>query len=379
MSVYLDCAATTPVDPRVAQIVARYVVEEYGNAGSRTHGFGQRAKRAVEKARDQVAAAVGASRSEIVFTSGATESNNLALLGLAVHGMETGRRHIVSTQIEHAAVLEPLAELGRRGFEITLVAPTAGGWVDAAAVRAAVRPDTLLVSVMHVNNETGVIQPLEQIAADLGDHPAFFHVDAAQGMVTAAPALRHKRIDLLSISGHKLYAPKGIGALLVRKRHGKRPPLTPLFFGGGQELALRPGTLPVHLVAALGLAAELSVAEAEPRAAANRAYRAAVLAGLAPLGAQTNGDQERVAAHILNVSLPGRDAEEVAEQLADLIAVSTGAACTVAAKTCSHVLTAMGVDDRRLHGALRLSWCHMTPAADWGQVVARVKGLESSL
>src|SRR3954462_1844341 len=176
MSVYLDCASTTPIDPRVLAAAVHHMEGEYGNAGSRTHDFGARARRAVEQARDQVAAVVAASRGEVLFTSGATESNNLAILGLAEHGRKTGRMHLVSTQIEHNAVLEPLQELQHRGFELTLVPPTKGGWVDPQVVRAAVRDDTLLVSVMQVNNETGVIQPLEQIAALLADHPAYLHV-----------------------------------------------------------------------------------------------------------------------------------------------------------------------------------------------------------
>src|SRR4051812_45892040 len=179
MTVYLDCAATTPVDPRVAADVLRYIHDEYGNAGSRTHPYGARARRAVEQARDQVAAVVGCTRGEVVFTSGATESNNLAILGLADYGRRSGRRHIVSTMIEHNAVLAPLRHLESQGFEVTLVPPTRGGWVEPDAVRAALRPDTLLVSVMHVNNETGVTQPIEKIATRFEGRDAYFHVDAA--------------------------------------------------------------------------------------------------------------------------------------------------------------------------------------------------------
>ena len=258
MPVYLDCNATTPIDSEVEKIFLLFIREEFGNAGSRTHEFGARAKQAVQKARDQVAALVKGQREDVIFTSGATESNNLAILGLREHAEKTGRRHIISTAIEHKAVLEPLEFLAEHGFEITRLKPCAGGAVSADQVAAALQPDTILVSVMHVNNETGIIQPLAEIAKALGTHEAFFHTDAAQGFGKLIPELQNPRIDLISISGHKLYAPKGIGALILRRRGYDHPPLTPLCFGGGQERGLRPGTQPVALIAALGKAAEIA-------------------------------------------------------------------------------------------------------------------------
>ena len=375
MPVYLDCAATTPIDPRVLEAAVRYMRDEFANAGSRTHAAGRAARKAVEQARDQVAAAVGATRGEVVFTSGATESNNLAILGLAEHGLRTGRRHLVGTQIEHHAVLEPLQALARRGFDLTLVAPRRGGWVDVADVRAAVREDTLLVSVMHVNNETGVIQPVEQIAAALHGHAAYLHVDAAQGFGRIIEPLRDPRIDLISISGHKVHAPKGIGALVARRRGTERPPLQPLMYGGGQELGLRPGTLPVHQAVALGLAAELAVVEATQRADACRRFREKLLAAVAPLEPVVAGDQDYMVPHILNLSFPGLDSDEVIEAIADHVAVSSGAACTSQSYTCSHVLSAMGLAEPQLSGAIRLSWSHMTQDVDWGPVVEAIRRL----
>ena len=350
---------------------------EFGNAGSRTHDFGRAARRAAERARDQVAAVVRAARGEVVFTSGATESNNLAILGLAEWGLRSGRRHLVSTRIEHHAVLEPLQELQRRGFELTLVEPTRGGWVEPGAVRAAVRDDTLLVSVMHVNNETGVVQPVEEIASALDDHGAFFHVDAAQGFGKILPPLRNPRIDLIGVSGHKVHAPKGVGALVARRRGAERPPLRPLMFGGGQELGLRPGTLPVHLVVAFGLAAELAAAEAARRADACRRFRDRLLSALAPLNPVLAGDPERVVPHIVNLSFPGLDSDEVIDAIAGHVAVSSGAACTSQSYTCSHVLGAMGLDGPQASGAVRFSWCHLTEDVDWRPVVeaiARLRG-----
>ena len=369
MPPYLDCAATTPILPAVRDAVVRFLEEEFGNAGSRTHPYGVRARRAVERARDQVAGVVGCSRGEVLFTSGATESNNLAILGLAEHGRHTGRMHVVSTQIEHSAVLEPLAELARHGFKVTLVPPGPGGWVEPAAVRAAVRDDTLLVSVMQVNNETGVIQPIAEIAKFLDGHAAYFHVDAAQGFGKEFNSLRSPRVDLVSISGHKIHAPKGVGALITRSRGALRPPLAALMFGGGQERGLRPGTLPVPLIVGLGLASELAANEAEERLRINLAFRARALAALKPLDPVYAGDPSRTVPHILNVSLPGIDADFAMEALADVMAISNGSACTSQSLSCSHVLSAMGLSGDRAAGALRLSWCHITPEPKWDKAV----------
>jgi cysteine desulfurase len=364
MAVYLDCAATTPIDPRVRTEVLRYLDEDFGNAGSRNHDFGRRARSAVERARDQVAAIVSASRGDIVFTSGATESNNLAILGLARHGEATGTRHIVSTAIEHHAVLEPLAELERRGFEVERLVPDSGGAIDPQSVQRALRRDTLLVSVMHVNNETGVVQPIEKIASCLEESNAVLHVDAAQGFGKELSALRSQRIDLISISGHKIHTPKGVGALVVRRRNGSRPPLEPLMHGGGQERGWRPGTLPVPLIAGLGKAAELALEEFDVRARTCLEFRERLLRGLAPLQPVINGDPQRSVAHIVNLAIPGLDAETVIDAWQDLVAISHGAACTSQTYTCSHVLDAMNLPIWRQDGALRLSWCHVTAMPD---------------
>ncbi len=375
--VYLDCAATTPIDPRVQEEVLQYLVEEFGNAGSRTHDYGLRARRAVEKARARVAEVVGATRGEVLFTSGATESNNLAILGLAAHGLQSGKTHLVGTAIEHHAVLEPLRALERRGFRLTLLPPNSDGWVEPESVRRAVREDTLLVSVMHVNNETGVLQPLPHIAELLEGHSVYLHVDAAQGFGRELSSLRHPRIDLISVSGHKIHAPKGIGALITRRRGFARPPLEPLMHGGGQERGLRPGTLPVHLIAALGKAAELALAESEQRASLCRDFRRRLLQGLEPLKIQANGDPSRALTHILNFSVPGLDAESVMEAWRDLVAISDGAACTSQSHTCSHVLAAMGLAPERRDGAVRLSWCHASPMPDVEGMVRAVERFRS--
>lgn len=383
MAVYLDCAATTPLDPRVRSEMLRYLDEDFGNAGSRTHEFGRRARTAVEQARDRVAAVVASSRGDVIFTSGATESNNLAILGLAAAAGD--RRHIVSTAIEHHAVLEPIEELRRRGFGVTLVPPDQGGVVDPGAVLAALRPDTLLVSMMHVNNETGAIQPIAEVADGLNNTDTYLHVDAAQSFARGFArgfagdsglefdALRHPHVDLISVSAHKINGPKGVGALVVRRRDGRRPPLQPLTFGGGQERQLRPGTMAVPLIAGLGLAAELAVTEADARDARCRAFRQSLLTGLAPLNPVINGDLQRSVPYILNISFPGVDAETVIDAWSDLVAISNGAACTSQSYTCSHVLSAMQLPARRRDGALRFSWCAASTEPDWSALVAAVE------
>jgi cysteine desulfurase len=375
MPVYLDCNATTPIEPPVRELVMRFMSEEYGNSGSRTHEFGTRAKQAVQRAREQVASVVCAKSDEVIFTSGATESNNIALLGLADHGEKTGRKHIISTMIEHKAVLEPLDVLARSGFEVTLLPPTGGGWIEPDAVKKALRKDTLLVSVMHANNETGVIQPLNEIIEALGDHPTFLHIDAAQTFGKLIAPLTTNRIDMVSLSGHKVYAPKGVGALIIRRRGFTRLPLQPLTFGGGQERGLRPGTLPVPLVAGLGLAAELALEHVGTRTVVCSSFRRNVLEALSPLGPAFNGDQPRTLPHTLNISFAGLDSEALMVALKNELAISNGSACTSHSYQPSHVLNAMQLPTSRIQGAVRLSWCHMTEEVNWHEIARILKGL----
>jgi cysteine desulfurase len=376
MSIYLDCNATSPIEPAVADVVMQFTREEFGNAGSRTHDYGNRAKAAVQKARDQIAAVVAAKRDEVLFTSGATESNNLAILGLSEHGLKTNRKHIISTRIEHKAVLEPLEEMERRGFEVTLISPTSEGYIDSAAVTVALRDDTLLVSVMHVNNETGVMQPISEIARGLSEHLAYLHVDAAQGFGKDLETLRNVRIDMISASAHKIYGPKGVGALFIRRRGFDRVPLAPLMYGGGQERGLRPGTIPVPLVVGFGVAAELAVKHADDRRRKCEEFRTTALEALQDLDFSFNGDPSRMMPHVVNIALPGIDSEAVMVATKGLIAISNGSACTSHSYTPSHVLEAMGLDDDHVRGALRFSWCHMTETPDWDSVVNAIKQLQ---
>lgn len=373
--VYMDCNATTPVEPAVVDEIVKWTVEEFGNAGSRTHQYGQAAKHRVKAAREDIAAVVDAQVDEVIFTSGATESDNLAILGLASYGEQTGRKHIVSTQIEHKAVLEPLEVLSQRGFDVTLVRPTSGGWVDPDEVRAALRTDTLLVSTMAVNNETGVVQPIPEIADALGAHGAFFHVDAAQAFGKTIDPLRSKRIDLMSISAHKIFGPKGIGALIARRRRFVRPPLEPLQYGGGQERGVRPGTLPVALIAGFGMAASLALKDHANRSLKCANIRQEALSALLPLGIALNGDPDRTIEHTLNFSVPGVDSEAAIVALKDIVAVSNGSACTSQSYEPSHVLVAAGLPSDQIGGALRTSWSHLTETCDWGAIAAALSSL----
>jgi cysteine desulfurase len=334
--IYLDYAATTPVLPEVAAVVQHYMLVEFGNASSRTHEYGLAAKKAVEESREVIAKAVGSKPDEVTFTSGATEANNIAILGLRAWAEETGRKHIVTTAIEHSAVLEPCEHLRSLGFEITYVMPNGDGLIPAEAVLAAVRPDTALVTVMHVNNETGVIQPIREIADGLGDHPAWFHTDSAQGFGKVTSDLIHPRIEMISISGHKIGAPKGVGALITRRRGYKRPPLQPLMFGGGQERGLRPGTLAVPLIAGLKPAVTIITGKTEVRIAAPYTELINYEQDFREVGSSAPRVPGIVMLHSINF-----DQEAAILLLQQEFSISNGAACASASYKPSHVLKAI--------------------------------------
>jgi len=373
--IYLDCNATTPIEPRVAEVAREYLEEEFGNSGSRTHEYGAKAKSAVARARSAVAELLGADDDEVIFTSGATESNNLAILGLAEYGLREGKRHLITSAQEHKAVLEPIEKLRSRGFEVTMLSPGVDGLVKAADLKAVLRPDTLLVSLMHVNNETGVIQPLSEYVEVLRGHSAFLHVDAAQSFGKLIEPLKDRRIDLISASGHKIYAPKGVGVLLARCRDYNEPPLEPLMYGGGQEKGVRPGTLPVHLVAALGEAVRIALKTHEKRLAACEKIKELALKELMAASGVPNGDQAVCVPSTLNISFPGLDSEALILQLKDVVAISNGSACTSSNYSFSHVLTSMGLDKELIRGALRLSWSHQTPEVNWALVAQKINSL----
>lgn len=374
MTVYLDCNATTPIDPEVLEVAIHYMRDEFGNAGSRTHEFGVRAKRAVDLARRQVADAAAARPEEVIFTSGATESNNLALLGVA-RASDRSKRHIISSGIEHKAVLEPLEQLAKEGFEIELLPCDERGWIDPDELGRALREDTLMVSMMHVNNETGVIQPLEDYSQVLAKHEAFFHVDSAQGFGKDLERPRDHRIDLLSISGHKLFAPKGIGALIARRRGRKKIPIEPLIIGGGQERGLRAGTQPVHLIASIGKATLLALHAHSARSRQCDGLLQGLKAAMKGYRVQVNGDEQRLLGNCVNLSFAGTDTEALLLAMKRTLAFSNGSACTSSSYETSHVLKWMKLTEERQQTACRFSWSHQTELPHWDSVFIAARTL----
>jgi len=339
--------------------------KEFGNSGSRTHTFGINARNAVERSRQQIADVVQCEAADVLFTSGATEANNLAILGLRQFGESQGKRHLITSGLEHKAVLEPIEHLEKNGFSVTLIPPQPDGFVSPFDISNALTDKTLMVSVMHVNNETGVIQPLVQIAEAMSGHNAFLHVDAAQGFGKELQLLTHPRIDLISISGHKIYAPKGVGALISKRRpNGERPPLSPLMYGGGQERGLRPGTLPVALIAGLGEAARLALAENKTRLTRARTVERSILDFVERSNGVVNGARESAIPHIVNASFKGLDSEAFIVATKNLIAISNGAACSSHSYELSHVLKTMGLEEWRLRGAIRFSFSHDSTPVD---------------
>jgi len=371
MPAYLDNAATTPVDPRVAAAMAECLTAdgEFGNAGSTGHDYGDRAAARVAAARAQVAAAVGADPLDVIFTSGATEADNLALFGVAGHQRDRGR-HIITARTEHRAVLDPCRELERRGWRVSYLTPDRSGVVDPDQVEAALRPDTVLVSLMHVNNETGLIQDIAAIGAVCTRHGVCLHVDAAQSMGKCDLDFGGSGVDLMSLSAHKVHGPKGVGALLASRRRGVQ--LEALHFGGGQEQGLRSGTLPTHQVVGMGEAFALAAA-ATSEASRVAALRLRLWRGLEPLGGVwRNGAAERSVPQLLNLSFEGVEGESLLAAVRSRIAVSTGSACASASREPSYVLRALGRDDRLAESSLRFSLGWFTTTEDIDTAVETV-------
>jgi cysteine desulfurase len=370
--VYLDYAATTPVDPRVAALMAACLTQDgtFGNPGSVSHEYGDAASALVEAARAQVAAAVGADAAEVIWTSGATEADNLALFGVAQYYRDTGR-HLITVRTEHKAVLDPCRELERRGWRVTYLVPGNDGVLDPLQVRDALQPDTVLVSVMHVNNEIGVIQDVQAIAALCAAHgTARLHVDAAQSIGKCAVDFRGMGIDLLSLSAHKAYGPKGVGALVVSARRAVH--LQALQFGGGQERNVRSGTVATHQVVGMGAAFALAMQSVDEIARIG-ALRDRLWLGLAALGGVLrNGRPSQCVSHLLNLSFEGVEGESLLAAVRAHIAVSTGSACTSAVQEPSYVLRALGRSERLAESSLRFSLGRFTMPGDVDAAIAVV-------
>ena len=376
--IYMDYAATTPVDPRVVQRMVPFLYEQFGNPASRSHSFGWAAEEAVEIARENVAQLIGADPREIAWTSGATESNNLAIKGVAQFHQGKGR-HLVTVKTEHKAVLDTMRELERAGFEVTYLDVLENGLLDLAVLEAALRPDTILVSVMLVNNEIGVIQDIAAIGALCRSRGILFHTDAAQASGKLPIDLATLPVDLMSLSAHKTYGPKGIGALYVRRKPRVR--IEAQMHGGGHERGMRSGTLPTHQIVGMGEAYRLA---RETMGAENeriRALRDRLLAGLQSIPeVRINGDLEQRVPHNLNISFQFVEGESLLMGMKGL-AVSSGSACTSASLEPSYVLRALGLSDEIAHSSIRFSVGRFTSEADIdstiGMVTATVERLRT--
>ncbi|HMG59311.1 MAG TPA: IscS subfamily cysteine desulfurase [Burkholderiales bacterium] len=350
--IYLDYSATTPVDPRVAQKMIPFLTEQFGNAASRSHAFGWEAEKAVEEAREHVAALLNADPKEIIWTSGATEGNNLAIKGAANFYRGKGK-HIVTMKTEHKAVLDTVRELERQGFEATYLDPEQNGLLDLEKFKAALRPDTVLVSVMMVNNEIGVIQPIAEIGDICRSKGIIFHCDAVQAAGKIPIDLQKLKADLLTVTAHKVYGPKGIGALYVRRKPRVR--IEPQIHGGGHERGLRSGTLPTHQIVGMGEAFRIAKLEMAAESERIRSLRDRLLAGFKDMEeVYVNGDMQRRIPGNLNVSFNFVEGESLIMGIKD-VAVSSGSACTSASLEPSYVLRALGRSDELAHSSIRFT------------------------
>ena len=350
--IYLDYSATTPVDPRVAEKMIPYLTEKFGNPASRSHAYGWEAEAAVEAAREQVAALVNADPKEIIWTSGATESNNLAIKGAANFYSGKGK-HLITVSTEHKAVIDPMRELERQGFSATYLEPQENGLITLEQLKAALRPDTILVSVMAVNNEIGVIQPLAEIGEICREKGIIFHVDSAQATGKMPLDLSKLKVDLMSFSAHKTYGPKGIGALYVRRKPRVR--LEAQMHGGGHERGLRSGTLATHQIVGMGEAFRLAREEMASENVRIGKLRDKLLKGLTDIPeTYINGDTVQRVPHNLNISFNFVEGESLIMAIKD-IAVSSGSACTSASLEPSYVLRALGRSDELAHSSIRFT------------------------
>ncbi|HVW49020.1 MAG TPA: IscS subfamily cysteine desulfurase [Trinickia sp.] len=370
LPIYMDYSATTPVDPRVVDKMIPYLREQFGNPASRSHSYGWDAERAVEEAREQVAALVNADPREIIWTSGATESDNLAIKG-AAHFYKSKGKHIVTVKTEHKAVLDTCRELEREGFEVTYLDVKSDGLIDLDVFKAALRPDTILVSVMSVNNEIGVIQDIEAIGEICREKGIIFHVDAAQATGKIEIDLNRLKVDLMSFSAHKTYGPKGIGALYVRRKPRVR--IEAQMHGGGHERGMRSGTLATHQIVGMGEAFRIAREEMATENERVRMLRDRLLRGLTEMEeVYVNGDMERRVPHNLNISFNFVEGESLIMAIKD-VAVSSGSACTSASLEPSYVLRALGRNDELAHSSIRFTVGRFTTEQDVDYVVDLLK------
>ena len=358
MSNYLDYNASTPIDPRVLNVMIDVFQNKYGNPDSRTHEFGESARRIVEESRGSIAKLLNVNKDEVFFTSGATESDNISILGLQEYAEQASKKHIITTAIEHKAVLEPLSILEAKGFEVTYIKPDKSGRINPDEVLSKVREDTLLVSVMHTNNETGVIQPIDIIGEALDNTDVFFHIDAAQSFGKLVDELKSAKYSYLSASAHKMYGPQGIGTLILRKKKFKSPPVRSIMYGGSQEHGIRPGTIPTALVAGFGKACEIALSEYQSNLLKYQHIKKQIIELLdsSKVDYVINGDVEYSVPNTINISFNGVNSEALMLATKQYCSISNSSACNSHSYKPSHVLTAMGLDTDRIESAVRISW-----------------------
>ncbi|MDK2669804.1 IscS subfamily cysteine desulfurase [Vibrio vulnificus] len=372
LPIYLDYSATCPVDPRVAERMVQYMTMDgtFGNPASRSHRYGWQAEEAVDTAREQIAELLNADPREIVFTSGATESDNLAIKG-AAHFYSKQGKHVITSKTEHKAVLDTCRQLEREGFEVTYLEPESNGLISLSKLEAAMRDDTVLVSIMHVNNEIGVIQDIEAIGELCRSRKIIFHVDAAQSAGKVAIDVQKLKVDLISLSAHKIYGPKGIGALYVRRKPRIR--LEAQMHGGGHERGFRSGTLPTHQIVGMGEAFRIAKLDMEKDYQHALALRNRLLDGVKDMEAVTiNGDLEQRVPHNLNISFAFVEGESLLMSLKDL-AVSSGSACTSVSLEPSYVLRALGLNDELAHSSIRFSFGRFTTEEEIDYAIEQIR------
>lgn len=358
MSLYLDYNSTTPIDKRVLDVMIDVYQNHIGNADSRTHNFGEDTRYIVENARKQVASLLDVKSDEVFFTSGATESNNIVIQGLREYATETGKKHIITTSIEHKAVLETVKAMEKQGFDVDIINPASSGRIAVEDVIDKLREDTLLVSVMHVNNETGIIQPIEEIGEELEKCNILFHVDATQSCGKLVEELKRTKYRMLSFSAHKLRGPQGVGGLILRKRRYKLPPVKNIMYGGQQEHGIRPGTVPVALVAGCGKACEIARIEYSLNEEKLKVIKGIAIQILdeSNISYHFNGDQNYCVSNTMNVCFNGVSSEALMISSKQYCGISNGSACTSKSYAPSYVLLAMGIPVSDIESSIRISW-----------------------
>lgn len=382
MSVYLDYNSSAPINPQVLDYMIDIYRNHIGNADSRTHDFGNDARQIVADARKKVAHLLGVDSTEVFFTSGATESSNIILQGLQDYANVSGKKHIITTTIEHHAILNTCKMLENHGFTVDYVNPGKNGRIDVNEILSKVRDDTLLVAVMHVNNETGMIQPVQEIGERLENKGVFFYVDATQSAGKLVDEVRSLKYSMLSFSAHKLEGPQGIGVMVLRKRNYRLPPVKPIFYGGQQEHGLRPGTTPVALVGGLGKACEIAEEEYHQNTQKATQIKAKILKALKESGVKykINGDQAYCISSTVNITFEGVSSEALMLATKQYLSISNESACNSKSYEPSYVLKAMGLKDDDLYDSVRMSWGPQTdPAAvgeNWKNLLMVVKSLQ---